>query len=372
MPKLSDKNLHVTNYLQEQAELEYQRLQTRQEKKITNVMIREKIFLENLECTLKDVTKKLVIPISGYAKKRYRRNTKRILNLVISDTHFHTLLNEQEVSSSYGPKEESRAIAAIISDCVNYKTQYRDNTELYVHLLGDLILGELHDAREGANLTDQFGAASYYLAQALLHLSRSFPKVTVFCTPGNHGRRKIRHDDRATHEKWDSYESMIYMSLKMMLGSIPNITFHIPKTPYYLFKAFNKQGYATHGDTVFNAGFPSSIIHTNKLRTQINEWNASSSKCDLFVVGHVHTGSMVHLPSGPVFLSNGCLIPPDPYAISKGHFSTKCGQWMFESVENFIVGDSRFIQVSLDDHKNAYLNEIIKPYYGFETKSPLV
>jgi hypothetical protein len=365
----SKQDIDLITLLKEQAAIEYQKNQKRQDQHALKIMARETLFQEHLKQILANVTKSLNIPVCGYSKKKTNKNKKRILNLVLSDTHFHSLLDKKEVPTQFGPKEESRALASVVLETIDYKTQYRDETELYVHILGDLILGELHDLRAGANLTNQFGAVVYYLIQALTHLARTFPKVVVRFVPGNHGRRKIRHDKRATNEKWDSYETMIMFSVKMALVSIPNIEIIIPYTPYYTYTAFNRHGFATHGDTVINAGFPSSSININKLRSQINEWNAGShKKCDLFIVGHLHTASMVHLPSGPIFMSNGCLIPPDPYAVSSGYFSTQNGQWMFESVENFIVGDTRFINVGKQQYNDSSLNALVKPYYGLDLK----
>lgn len=361
------------DFLRNRAEEERQRVDSLKNRKASTAMARETLFQENIEGVLSRVfSKTLAIP-AGYAKKKTKKELRRILNLCLSDLHFHSMLDAREVPSPFGPEEEARRLAHIVLQAAQYKTQYRDHTELFVHLFGDIILGELHDPREGANLTDQFAAAVYLLTQAVYFLSAAFPKVTVRCVPGNHGRRKNRHHDRATSEKWDSYENMIYFAVKMALASIPNVDIQIPYTPYYVYQAFNMKGFVTHGDTVLDAGFPSNNIDIKKLRAQINEFNAGeeADKCDLFMVGHVHTGSLVQIPSGPTFISNGPLIPSDPYAVSRGIFRSKCGQQLFESVEDHISGDHRFLNVGEKQDKDASLEAIVKPYTGFEVNSPL-
>jgi hypothetical protein len=360
------------DFLRARAEEERSRVEVTRNRKASTAMAREQVFQEDLEQVLSRVFAKPIARPVGYAKKKAKKETRRIVNLALSDLHFHSLLDAREVPSPFGPKEESRRLSSVVLQTAEYKTQYRDNTELFGHIFGDIILGELHDPREGANLTAQFAAASYYLIQAGYYLSAAFPKVTFRCVPGNHGRRKNRHHDRATSEKWDSYENMIYFALKMGLATLPNVTVEIPYTPYYTYRAFDKRGFITHGDTVLDTGFPSQTINIKKLRGQINEFNAGEAdKCDLFMVGHVHTGAIVEIPSGPTFVANGALIPPDPYAISGGHFHNKCGQQLFESVEDHIVGDRRFLNVGKEQDKDASLDSIIKPYTGFEVDSPL-
>lgn len=362
----------VMRFLRERAEDEREALESLKNRRVSTAMAKEKVFLEDVEAVLNRVFAKPMVTPVGYAKKKSQKTVRRLLNLALSDLHFHSMLDAREVPSPFGPQEEARRLAHVVAETADYKTQYRDHTELLVHVFGDIILGELHDPREGANLTAQFAAATYYLIQAGRYLSAAFPKVLIRCVPGNHGRRKKRHPDRATSEKWDSYENMIYFAVKMGLAPLANVEVQIPYTPYYTYEAFNKRGFVTHGDTVLDAGFPSDSINIRQLRNQINEINAGeAAKCDLFMVGHVHTGALVQIPSGPVFVANGALIPPDPYGISRGHFHGKNGQQLFESVENHISGDHRFINVGTEQDQDSSLDAIIKPYVGFEVDSPL-
>ena len=325
-------------------------------------MVRETIFLEDFEKICSRVFKDKVVPHKNNLSKS-RSPTKRVLNLLLSDLHYRALLDGNEVPIAYGPVEEARRTAAVVLQTANYKRQYRKETALNVHLIGDIIQGQLHDPRDGAPLIEQFASAVYLLSQALNYLASEFPEVTVYCTPGNHGRNTTRHKERATNQKFDSFETMIYYSLKIAMSKVKNVQFVIPYSPYYTCKIFDKQAFITHGDTVFNPGYPGKTIDVGSIRKQINEWNAASEqKSDLFVVGHVHVGSVVHLPNGTVFISNGCLIPSDAYAISIGIPRTACGQWIWESVEGHIVGDHRFVIVDETTDKNESLDSLIKPF----------
>jgi len=340
----------------------------------TVAMAREGVFLEDLGKVLKDAFKGGVSVPSGYAKRTLDTSPKkRIVNIALSDLHYHSLLDPREVPFEYGPLQEARRTAKIVEDVCEYKPQYRDETELFVHVFGDIIQGDLHDPRDAATITEQFGAATYLLTQAITIWASAYKRVTVRCVPGNHGRNKRRHPDRATTQKWDSFENMIYFAVKMAVATLPNVKVEIPYTPFYTYQAFDQQGFVTHGDTVLDAGFPSSTIDIKKVRNHINELNAGEKEkdSDLFLIGHVHCGATVEIPSGPTFMSNGCLVPPDGFAVSRGIRKQKCGQQLWESVKGHICGDRRFLNVGEDTDNDTHLDRIIKPYLGFETESPL-
>lgn len=334
---------------------------------VTTLAAREQLFFDELIKALKDIFE-FKIPLPKRTEK-LKGKTERILNLIISDTHYGARLDAREVGRAYGPVEEARRTAAIVKQVAEYKRQYRNDTELFVHLIGDIIQGQLYDARDGAPLAEQVATALRVLVQAFIYLSNEFPKgVTVFCSTGNHGRNTSRHRDRAVNQKWDSIEMMVFVALRESLRSYTNIKFEIPLTPYYTWTAFDQLGFATHGDTVLNPGYPNKEIQVQSITKQINSINAAAGKkgeeYSLFIVGHVHTGSQTYLAGGSVFMTNGCLIPPDSYAGSIGIFETACGQWMWESVPGHIVGDSRFVLVNEQTDKDASLDKIIQPFDG--------
>ena len=58
-------------------------------------------------------------------------------------------------------------------------------------------------------------------------------------------------------------------------------------------------------------------------------------------------------------VTNGCLIPPDPYAVSIGLHSTACSQQLFESVPGYMFGDHRMLNVGPQNDRDKSLDEII-------------
>jgi hypothetical protein len=155
------------------------------------------------------------------------------------------------------------------------------------------------------------------------------------------------------------------VQVALQTAGVKNVTFHIPKSPYYTVELFDKKGFFTHGDTVLKPGYPGRSINVSALYQQICKWNASrniGAPFHLFACGHVHFGSVTNMPNGAVMITNGCLIPPDSFSVSIGAADVACGQYMFESVEGHAVGDQRFIVVDGAESKSEY-NNIIKPFY---------
>jgi hypothetical protein len=307
-----------------------------------------------------------ITPLKYPQKPKHK--IQRLVSLVLSDTHFQALLDKKETPLEYKAVQESRRMGKLAQQVVDYKSQYRNESGLCIHVLGDLIQNHLHDPRDGAPNTIQFGAAVHYLVQFILFTAAQYPRVWVGFTPGNHGRDLSRHSDRATLQKWDAIETMVAIAVKAAIkaSGLPNVVIDIPFTPYYTKQLFDATGFFTHGDTVLKPGIPGKTIKTDLLYKQICRWNNARNiggPFKLFCCGHVHFGSVTNMPSGVVMMTNGCLIPPDSFSLSIDVPDVTCGQYMFESVERHAVGDQRFIIVD-DAEQDADYNKIITPYGG--------
>jgi hypothetical protein len=361
-PLASVSDAEVMAFLRGKAHEELDKGDKRNARAFTQRLARDTLFVSQVEAAASLLPK--VAP-SGYSVKKNHEPIQRALNLIISDTHFHALLDDREVPYRYGPVEEARRLAKVVLETAEYKVQYRAHTELNVNIIGDIIQGKLHDPADAAPLALQIAAAAHLLTQAIAFLAAHFPKVTVRCATGNHGRNVARHRDRATTQKWDSNETHLYISLKHALSNLKNVTVEIPKTPYFSYKVFDKRIFGTHGDNVLNPGNPGQAIKTGMLEQQVNRINAAlpdDQEYAVFFCGHVHIGSLVHLPNGSTMITNGCLIPSDSYGTSLGLFEVTCGQTLFESVKGFAAGDYRFIYVDQNTDKDKSLDEVVKPY----------
>lgn len=333
----------------------------------TIAIARDALFLEQLKDCLSQAFSGLKLGSRTKPTKK-KFNQKRILNLVLSDTHYRSMLDPREVGMAYGPVEEARRTAQVVLQACDYKAQYRKDTTLKIHLLGDIIQNQLHDARDGQPLAEQCAAAISILVQAISYCAVYFPKVEVHCTSGNHGRNLKRHNQRAVHQKWDSIETIIYFAVKKALVGCKNVSMEIARTPYYTCDLFDKKAFFTHGDTVLKCGYPGQSINVQSLRRQANEWNSSrvaGGPFSLFVIGHVHIGSIINLPGGTSLITNGCLPPSDSFSLSIGSPDVSSGQYLWESVPGYALGDSRFIRVDEETDQDERLDLIIKPFTDF-------
>jgi hypothetical protein len=340
----------------------------KQNRKLSEEVHRNGLLVKQIEHISSNVFKDKIVP-SGYAKKNSSAIKERHLNLLLSDLHIRALLDDSKGLAKFGPVEEARRLAAVCLQAATYKPQYREKTQLNLHLLGDIIQGDLgHDPRDGAELSEQICAAQYLLAQAVGYLSAHFPKVVVRCAPGNHDRMITRHKGRAIHDKWDSYSTVIYHAVKMACASLKNVEVIINKKPWIEYESFGIKAFGTHGDTIMNMGYPAKKVDISSIEGQVNRLNASlpdAKEYKLVFAGHVHTGSLTWMPNGTAAITNGALIPTDDYGLSIGCFESFCGQTMWESVPGHIVGDYRFIHVNKKDDMDASLDKIIKPFTHF-------
>jgi hypothetical protein len=199
MQQRRDGEARVLSFLKDRVDTEREDFDNLRGRRTTLAMARERVFLEELEGVLKRSLGKGVAVPRGYAQRTPdQRKKKRIVNIALSDLHYHSLLDPREVPFEYGPVEEARRTAKIVEEVCEYKPHYRDDSELFVHIFGDIIQGDLHDPRDAATITEQFGATVYLLTQALTRWAEAYKQVTVRCVPGNHGRNKRRHPERAT------------------------------------------------------------------------------------------------------------------------------------------------------------------------------
>jgi len=306
--------------------------------------------------------------VPRYKGKKSKR-TERRLNVILSDLHYGANLDKRLVNFPFGPTEETRRTAAVVAQVADYKRQYRHETELHIHLIGDIIQGKLHDIQNAADLTTQSDRALHNLIYGIEFLASEFKKVVVDTSVGNHGRDAARHPDRAMQDKYDSNEFRIYRALKYRFQRVPNVEFHTPMRGFYIYEQFGMKGVMTHGDTIFNPGYPGKLINVGQLQTQINKFKLArpeNNDIRLVGMGHVHTAMCVDV-DGTTVITNGCMIPNDEYAQSIGIFNTPCRQQLWETVDGHMFGDHRLIKIGTNHDSDASLNKIIPLWEGLES-----
>lgn len=341
--------------------------------KLSNRYGKELFLKDEFFANLKEVLKDTKIYIHKPVKvSKSKKPLDRTIVVHFSDTHYGCNISSKEVDdlNNFNWVIAARRSAYLIDQAVKYKPHYRENTELVILINGDIIAGVIHDQEWGVDLlTTQFAGAISIFTQVISYAAQHFKKVRVVCTPGNHGRAMHKtNKDRATTHKWDSYESMIYISLREIIkGRLKNVEFEIPECPYAITTIQGHKFMITHGDTVINVGNPGRNLNMKSINEQINKANSQLIPGDenfaAIVVGHVHVSTVQETDSGTMLLINGTLSGLDSYAHSLGIFSKNATQQIFEVVPGHAVGDMRMIRLKVADNMEE-MDKIVKPFSG--------
>lgn len=299
---------------------------------------------------------------TGYAARPKARAVRRTAVLFLSDLHLGSDMGAQDNPLPFGAWEEARRLEYIVRETLDFKPQYREQTELLLLLGGDLIEGSLgHDLRDGAPLTEQKVIFWRHFRTIIGLFAQQFPKVRVVCQPGNHGRDKVRHPGRATSSKWDGHEWQMYYALSMMASDLPNVSFEIPFRAVSIIDLHGSNLLLTHGDTEVKLGDPDTQASRNMtVLDRINSTRIYGVDFQAAAFGHFHKPR--YQPRNPKTIFNGALVPPNGYARSEAYIGEPCGQFLWEAVEGFPVGDVRFLEVGPSQDRDERLGQLIKPF----------
>lgn len=299
---------------------------------------------------------------TGYALKHPRADAKRSVCLLLSDLHLGAELSALDEPMPYRAVEEARRLEFVLRQALDYKSQYREHSELVLLLNGDMIEGQLgHELRSGAPLTEQKIVFWRYFRQFVGHCAQVYPAVRVICQPGNHGRDKVRHPGRATSRKWDGHEWELYWGLAEMCAGLRNVQWQIDFRAISAVPLHGSLLGLTHGDTEIKIGHPDTKAAANAAAIdRVNMSRTHGHIFDAWAFGHWHTPRF--RPGSPSIVYNGMLVPPNGYARSAGYVGETCGQWIWEAVEGFPVGDLRYIAVGEAQDRDESLGTLITPF----------
>jgi hypothetical protein len=322
----------------------------------------EALALRQLKAAVQHYLADKVTP-TGYAtaKPAWVRR-KRTVVLHLSDLHLGSDLCARDNPRPYTAVEEARRLEYVVRQALDYKPQYRADSELLLLLNGDLVEGYLlHDLRDGAPLAEQKVIFWRYFRVIIGLLAQQYPSVRVFCQPGNHGRDKVRHPGRATSSKWDGHETSMYWALREMCSSLANVTWDIPFKAVSAIDLYGSKLLLTHGDTEVKLGDPDTKAERNAHElAKINSTRIYGCEFDVAAFGHYHKPR--YIPGRVKIIWNGALVPPNGHARSSGWINEPCGQFLWEAVEGHPVGDVRFVEVGSAQDKDDKLGTLVQPF----------
>jgi hypothetical protein len=188
----------------------------------------------------------------------------------------------------------------------------------YLILGGDMFSGDIHFELEKTNeapMPRPVKQLLHHLVTAIQSLLTSLPcEVVVISVPGNHSRTTKKPEaKRLVASNYDSLLSdLLEWHFKTVLRE-KRISFFRPESGDALFKIFNWQWLAVHGDRIGSRGGqgfigPAATI-ARGMKKLVDAYAASKVFIDHMLVAHFHTA--LELEHGT---SNGCLCGPNEYS----------------------------------------------------------
>lgn len=306
-------------------------------------------------------------PSKPFKKKKKAKKGRHII-VSLNDTHYGALIDKEEVGglNSYGWLEASRRTAFVATQVSEYKIEKRDEVEVvHVVLNGDLVQGTLHDktAKNADLMVHQQNGSIHILTHFLMEVANSYPnsEIKIYGLSGNHCDTTFRRDGggRVVTHKYDSYSNIVYFALSAIFKDYNNMYFHNTKGLDTVIKLPAGNLMVTHGDTLFSKqiGSISSNVNVKNIGDAIARYNAGAiasgkEKIDMLMLGHVHTFLNMCTHDGVRLLISPSMSGIDSFAKSLTINYNMIGQVIFESVEDYIMGDLRLVDLTgVDDIK---------------------
>lgn len=332
--------------------------------------------------SLEDIFKKEVIskikPLKVKVPKlkaKPKKSNPRHVVAMLNDLHIGLKVDPAEVGNlnEFNFTIASRRISYFIQQVCNYKKHRRNEHEV-LHLLlnGDNVAGLIHNlmGNDLEMLTHQFNGAVHILSQVIALVAQEYKHVKVYNLGGNHSDHLHRreHGKRVSSQVYDNLESQIFYALSVAHSKTSNVEFLTTKDIYQDIQLPSGRAIMSHGHLMFakQIGNPGTSINVKGLGTAIGDWNASQRRmgkeeAKLVLLGHSHvmynviTKDNVHVYGAP------SLCGIDSYAYSIGVTNNCVGQVLFESTNDYIMGDTRLVMVNEAD-KDASMDKVITPY----------
>ena len=334
-------------------------------RKLERNLARRDYFLSELKKEVVRVFEKNPVKLSprSLAKTPKKGTPKTFRTVLLSDLHFGVHVSSDDVlSASYDWTIASRRLAKVCKEVALKPPVHK----LRIVLGGDIIHGIIHLSESGLRpVTEQLAGAAALLTDAIDYLSLFADEVEVVCVPGNHDRMTYKTTSRSLSQRWDSYGSLLYLTLKAAFKTQKAITFSIPTSGIAVVEDLSGGVMVVaHGDVEPTSGNVGNSINVSKLQAtllQMKERSAVNKPVSVAMFGHWHTPTLQMLNNGSYIIVNGSLIGSDPYTQnSLGLYNSEPAQIVFDTTAECPVTNFQVIQVRSAD-RDSSLDLVVKP-----------
>lgn len=208
----------------------------------------------------------------------------------------------------------NKLVSRTLDLCFEHSAHKEYPDGIVIFLLGDMVSGSIHEELEKTNEVPVLHAVIEtvnMLVAAITTLSNYFPKITISCVAGNHGRLTDRMQAKNFH--LENLDWLIYNFVRDRLKDIPSITIDIPESSSAFVKVANMTFLGMHGCELGTGGGEAIIGPVGKIIRGEQKVRSSLGQVglgyDILLLGHYH--QTLWLPR--VFVNN-CIKGYDEYA----------------------------------------------------------
>jgi hypothetical protein len=172
-----------------------------------------------------------------------------------SDAHVGEITDEKHVQmlARYSTDIYKTRLNTWLEKVLKFREQDKNSlglNTLSIYHLGDQVGGEnIYKGQQfylDLPLVDQLFTSVECETSAILALAEYFPKIEVFCVPGNHGRPGLV----GTNHPRTNFDYIFYRSMKTALSGQKNVSVYVSESPYMLIQEGNYKVLMNHGDNV--------------------------------------------------------------------------------------------------------------------------
>lgn len=259
----------------------------------------------------------------SYTPTKFKRSTggrtPQEMVLLFSDLHASEVVSLEETRgiNEYNWDIMLARMDAVRHSVLSHKEHFGFSVEkLHVHMLGDMLSGDIHD--ELAITNDRPTAeAVVQLARDtvewLLSFADEFPQIVVAGVPGNHPRRTKKPAAKEAHNNADW---LYYQIVAAYLSKHPQFTFNFPRGSFNVVTICDRfRSLLMHGDGIRSTmpGVPWGGI-ARRITTLEQQFSKARQPLDYVELGHFHTANVLDGIQAKTFM-NGSTKGADEYSL---------------------------------------------------------
>ena len=244
-----------------------------------------------------------------------RKGTAHESLLLWSDLHAGEVVDPDQVHgvNSYDWAEMLHRHDLLTKSLLSFRDHRPyDVGALRIACLGDMVSGDIHAELSQSNEMIAIDVAFQLgldMARWIENLVPEFPRITLDCVVGNHGRLTVKPTAKNVHANWDW---VFYKFVEQLLQRYETVTVTAPRSAFHHMRIFDRTLLLWHGDGVRSStpGVPwgGVLRRAKSLESQFSHLGPIAHH----LIGHWHSAQAV---DDLRILVNGSIKGPDEYSL---------------------------------------------------------